>query len=191
MNLFDYIGEKYQLKDNARILQFASLSFDASVLEIFGALVNNSQLVIVPDNIRNSPKDITNLINEMHVTFALIPPVLMPFFKPEELKTLKYVMNAGDEASPEIAKIWSQKMCYINGYGPSEASIWTTDWTIYKLQDELKRCPIGKPIQNVNVHIMNNGVLVGDDMPGELCISGLSLSRGYLNRAELNEKVFF
>ena len=46
MNLFDYIGEKYQLKDNARILQFASLSFDASVLEIFGALVNNSQLVI-------------------------------------------------------------------------------------------------------------------------------------------------
>lgn len=69
---------KISSKDNARILQFASLSFDASVLEIFGALVNNSQLVIVPDNIRNSPKDITNLINEMHVTFALIPPVLMP-----------------------------------------------------------------------------------------------------------------
>ena len=191
MNLFDYIGEKFQLKNNARILQFASLSFDASVLEIFGALVNNSQLVIVPDNIRNSPEDIKNLINEMQVTFALIPPVLMPFFKPDELNTLKYIMNAGDEASPEIAKIWSQKMCYINGYGPSEASIWTTDWTIYKLQDELKKCPIGKPIQNVNVHIMNNGVLVGDYMPGELCISGISLSRGYLNRDELNKQVFF
>lgn len=191
MNLFDYIGEKFQLKNNARILQFASLSFDASVLEIFGALVNNSQLVIVPDNIRNSPEDIKNLINEMQVTFALIPPVLMPFFKPDELNTLKYIMNAGDEASPEIAKVWSQKMCYINGYGPSEASIWTTDWTIYKLQDELKKCPIGKPIQNVNVHIMNNGVLVGDYMPGELCISGISLSRGYLNRDELNKQVFF
>ncbi|WP_330927520.1 amino acid adenylation domain-containing protein [Enterococcus sp. BWB1-3] len=191
MNLFDYIGVKYQLNKEARVLQYASLSFDASLLEIFGALVNNAELVVVPEEDRKSPEEIVRLIREKEVTFALIPPAMMSCFQPEDFPTLKFVMNAGEEASPEIARAWSQKMNYINGYGPSEATIWTTDWNAYRLQQDIQKCPIGKPIQNVSVHILNGQVPVGNDIPGELCISGISLSRGYLNRKELNEKVFF
>lgn len=191
INLFDYIKNKYQINSEAKVLQYASLSFDASVLEIFGALTNNAELIMVPEELRKSPEEIVEVIQKENVTFALIPPAMMNYFNPEDIPSVKFMMNAGEEASPEIAKLWSQSTTYINGYGPSEATIWTTDWNAYKLQTSIRKCPIGKAIPNVNVHILNGSVPVGSEMPGELCISGISLSRGYLNRPELNKTAFF
>ena len=189
-NLFIYLHNKIGLTSKDVVQQFASLSFDASILEIFGALVLGATLAIVPEDIRKDPDSLVEYWNEKRVTYAILPPSMMPFLNINKVKTLKIMMNAGEEAILRYAKQWGEKLTYINGYGPSETTIWTITY-VYKSEDNITdKVPIGKPIDNVTAVILHGKQEVLDGMPGELCLGGIAVSNGYLNRDELNKEKF-
>ncbi|MEF7671713.1 AMP-binding protein, partial [Bacillus thuringiensis] len=75
----------------------------------------------------------------------------------------------------------------INLYGPTEASIYVS---YHECKGNEGLVPIGKPISNIQMHIINEGRLCGIGVPGELCIAGDGLARGYLNRPELTAEKF-
>src|SRR5690606_38662201 len=98
-----------------------------------------------------------------------------------ELPTLKVLISAGEAISPTIANRFTGTCRLFNAYGPSENAVCTTFYEVGSIDGQI---PIGKPIQNVQVKVVNeNGQLVPIGVEGELHIAGLGLSRGYTDAA--------
>ncbi|MGL5767140.1 MAG: amino acid adenylation domain-containing protein, partial [Sarcina sp.] len=189
-NLFDYLREVAQLKVGESILQYASLSFDAAIMEIFLAFTSKCQVIIADDETRKNPIKLMELMNKEKVVFTLLPPVIMPFLNSNELPALKCLMNGGEEANPKIALEWSKGRRYINAYGPSETTIITSLWVGENLTEEFKRIPIGTNVPNTELYIISNGNLVANGLPGELYVGGVGLSTGYYKRPDINKEKF-
>ena len=169
-------------------LQFASISFDASVYEIFIALYAGSTLVLVEDDCIASPIQFVRYINEKKVSFATLPPAYLSGLDKEKLCNLKKLVTAGDSPNLEDTKYFSQKLNYFNAYGPTEYSVCAT---LYKIKGNEKVIPIGKPISNTAIYVLDSAMNI---MPigcwGELYLSGHGIARGYINRPEKNAEVF-
>lgn len=174
-----------------RVLQFASISFDASVAEIYLALLSGARLVLAPQEVLLSVVDLAHLIQEEGVTTATLPPSMLAVLPAENLPSLKIVMSAGESCTKAIVDRWSQGKCFMNGYGPTEATIGASWQQLENLPENIKNLPIGKPIENKLIYILDphsRPVPVG--IPGELCIGGVGLARGYLNRPDLTADKF-
>jgi hypothetical protein len=108
-----------------------------------------------------------------------------------ELPALKTVISAGESCSVEIAEKWSKNRVFINAYGPTETTIGPTFYKHNGKHDKSLTIPIGKPIPNIQIFILDKyGQLVPAGLSGEICIGGVGLARGYLNRPELTEEKF-
>lgn len=180
-----------EVKQNDRVLQFASPSFDASLWEIFMALLRGATLVIATREIIKGPQVFTHFLNKHRVTVATLPPSYLSTLQPSSLNTLRILITAGESARVEDALRYSRQLTFFNAYGPSETSVCAT---YYKANPEISyagRIPIGKPIRNTSIYILdmnNRPAPIG--IPGEICISGLGLARGYLNNDELTTRSF-
>ncbi|MFJ7187072.1 amino acid adenylation domain-containing protein, partial [Lysinibacillus xylanilyticus] len=173
------------IKEGDKILQTGSIAFDASTFEIWGALLNGLELhlgnKINQLNLKETENYIkSNDINIIWLTSSLFNVISQE--RPELFSRLSYLLVGGEALSVEnINKI---KRAYkdikiINGYGPTENTTFTT---CFQIDSELSKIPIGKPIQNTQVLILdkhNNLQPIG--VPGELCIAGEGVARGYLN----------
>ena len=84
--------------------------------------------MIVPEEKRLNPDSVTQIMNEFKVTWAVLPPVFVNELNPEKLVTLKSLKTAGEEATWEIVDKWKNHLSYANGYGPTEATVWSTTW---------------------------------------------------------------
>ena len=107
------------------------------------------------------------------------------------LNNLDYLMIGGEAFPLSLARQLKDmvKGDILNMYGPTETTIWSS---IYKLHGDLSSVPIGRPISNTEIFILdNNQELVPIGVPGELCIGGEGVARGYLGRPELTEEKFF
>jgi len=100
------------------------------------------------------------------------------------------VITAGSEANHRIIEKNKHIPVYSNDYGPTEGTVCATFWKYEGNEALPERIPIGKPISNKKIYIVNNNTLCGIGVPGELCIAGEGLARGYLNRPELTEEKF-
>ncbi|KSU86850.1 MULTISPECIES: non-ribosomal peptide synthetase [Priestia] len=173
---------EFKFNTETRMLQFSSMSFDASVWEIFMALLSGASLHI------SSPETYLNVIKKQKVTFAFLPPAVLSVLKLEDVPTLETIITGG-EACPQnlVDKIGSKVNLY-NAYGPTEASICTT---IEKCKNDSKEPPIGTPIAGTQVYILDDSLnMVPFGYSGELYIGGLGVTKGYLNRPELDDKAF-
>ncbi len=187
INLVNYYERRLGFTERDRVLQFASYCFDASVSEMLMAFGLGGTLILVSDEMRHDSSRLREYCCETAVSAAIFPPNLYAQIEPFEARL---ILTAGSAADPETVRRGSQKGAYRNAYGPTEASIWTSDW-IYDPETEIpERVPIGKPIDNVKIHILQGERLCGVGIPGELCISGESLALGYLHRPELTAEKF-
>jgi acyl-CoA synthetase (AMP-forming)/AMP-acid ligase II len=161
-------------------LQFASLSFDASIFEIVMALTTGATLVIAP---RTS---LMPTLREQRVTIATLPPSVLGAMAVEPLPDLRVLNFAGEPVSPQLVARWSAKGRRLyNLYGPTECTIWATGAEIIDVP------AIGKPIANVRVYLLDRHMEpVPPGVPGELCIGGIAVARGYLNRPDLTAERF-
>lgn len=181
------------INENDRIIQFASISFDASVWEIFMALLNGASLYLVDKDITCDTSLFENYLNDNNITVATLPPVYLNNLDHSNIHFLRILITAGATISKSTLNPWFNKVRYINAYGPTETTICSTIW-IHDKTDKLcdfKSVPIGKPIINSKIYILdtyNNIQAIG--VPGEICVSGDMISRGYLNREELNKEKF-
>jgi amino acid adenylation domain-containing protein len=184
------------LSEREVFLQFSPVSFDASTLEIWGPLLNGGCLAIMPPE-RQSLSDLGMAIREYGVTTLWLTAGLfnaMVEQRIEDLRPLKQLLAGGDALSPSHVRkaLESLPGCrLINGYGPTEGTTFTCCHTISADDAQANSIPIGRPISNTQVYLLdseNELVPAGD--AGELCIGGDGLARGYLNQPELTAAKF-
>ncbi|MFA0812914.1 amino acid adenylation domain-containing protein [Microbulbifer epialgicus] len=189
-------GDYLNIAPGERILQFANSSFDGSVFEIFVALLNGATLVLVDDETIQDIDEFGHYVTKNIVTMAFMPPTYVRQLHPERLPSLHTLMTWGSPTDFSLAAIWSEKLRYINAYGPTEVSAVSSAFDISAMsQKELKQAyrsiPIGKPIANLRMDILDeNHNMQPNGIPGELCISGVGVGRGYLNREEQTARSF-
>ena len=187
-NLTQALGNTYEISDNDVILQYATIAFDSSVWEIFMALLNGSTLCVASREERYDVDELVRCINKNKVSVMLLPPQL--FSRISNCPDMRLVFTAGSAADSEIVKNVPDNTTYINEYGPTEGTVCATYWMHKPGGIIPEQIPIGKPIDNKQIYIMQNSQECGIGIPGELCIGGIGLAVGYHSNEELTNAKF-
>lgn len=179
------------------LLALASIAFDASTFEIWGALLNGATLALAPAG-APTPNILAETIRRHGVTVLWLTAGLFEVvvnLQPEALAPLRRLLVGGDVVSPAHAARFlaaAPECRLINGYGPTENTTFTCLHPIGRA--DLAGggpIPIGRPIANTRVYVLDaNLQLVPAGIEGELCIAGDGLARGYLNDVELTRERF-
>ncbi|QJD81939.1 non-ribosomal peptide synthetase [Cohnella herbarum] len=193
VNLQVYFQLKLKVANTDKIAQFASFSFDASVWEMFMSLFNGGELHVLASETIHHYDKLEHYFNDQGITVATLPPTYLAGLRPDNLRTLRAVITAGSASTADLLAKWRGNLQYVNAYGPTETTICATAWTAPPAGDssESTSVPIGIPIPNAQAYIVNeHDQLQPIGVPGELCIGGAGLARGYLHRPELTAKQF-
>ncbi|MGE5630186.1 MAG: non-ribosomal peptide synthetase, partial [Caulobacteraceae bacterium] len=186
-----------EFKEEDRILQTGSIAFDASTLEIWGALLNGIKLYLTSKDVILNGERLGEFLSTNKITVIwLTSPLFNKLCEenPRIFKGLRYLLVGGDIVSPKnvsLVRKCAPGLTVVNGYGPTENTTFSTCYVIKEEFDENKAIPIGRPIANSTAYILdkyNNAVPVG--VYGELCVGGDGLARGYLNNEELTAAKF-
>jgi amino acid adenylation domain-containing protein len=198
-------SEQYELAASDRVLQFASIGFDAHMEEIYPCLTRGGTVVLRTDGMLDSYAGFLRACGEWGVTVASLPTAfwheLTGAMEAEGLHTppaLRLVILGGETAIPERVAAWIKRVGVgvrlLNTYGPTETTVIAT---VHEAQDPtfaqnvLLPVPIGRPLRNVRTYVLDGSrqpVSVG--VPGELYIAGDGLARGYWNQPELTAERF-
>lgn len=199
INRFNWMWRLYPFDENEICCQKTSLSFVDFVWELFGPLLQGIKTVIFPDDIVQDPIQLAQSLAANHVTrIHLVPSLLRAVLEAsdnlqDQLSGLKIWITSGEEISADLAQRFREIMPHaklINLYGSSEVS---ADVTCYEINDGMsnRRVPIGRPIDNTHVYILNSDLQpVPVGVHGELYVGGAGLAQGYLNRQNLTNKSF-
>ncbi|GBO51723.1 long-chain-fatty-acid--CoA ligase [Pseudanabaena sp. lw0831] len=177
-------------------LQLAPLAFDASTFEVWGALLNGARLVLFPSD-KPSLDELGQIIDRYNVTIIWLTAGLFHLMVDEQLESLRplqQLLAGGDVLSVNHVQRFREALpnCrLINGYGPTESTTFTCCYTIEDAKNIGSSVPIGRPIANTQVYILNPQL---QPMPigaiGEIYIGGDGLASGYFNRPELTTERF-
>jgi amino acid adenylation domain-containing protein len=174
-----------------RILNFFSPSFDGSISEMTMALLAGTSFYILPNRVKESYRHFEQYLNEHRITVATIPPPYLSYLDPEAFPYLHTIFVAGSASSAKLMERWNEKKSIVNHYGPTEVTICATEWKAPRGRSISTVVPIGYPIANKKVYILNqDGDLQPIGIRGQLCVSGIRLSPGYLNQPELSADKF-
>ncbi|MFE5586863.1 amino acid adenylation domain-containing protein [Kitasatospora sp. NPDC056531] len=183
------------LGPDARVLQFFHPAYDAALFDILLALANGARLEITDSRHTSGGEPLADLLRERQVTIAVLPAPVLRTLEPGRFPDLAAVASIGDVCLPETARRWSARHRFINGYGPSEATVCTTmhDAPADGWPDTAGPAvvPIGRPIAGYRVHLLDDALReVPDGDVGEICIAGDGVGRGYLGQPGLTERCF-
>ncbi|WP_108867379.1 non-ribosomal peptide synthetase [Aquimarina aquimarini] len=196
------MANQYPLTGNDKLLLKTNFTFDVSVYELFGWLVHGNSLVILPEETETDIEKTVAIIDKEKITHLNMVPSLfatmITTISEEAIATkfnsVKHVMLAGEALSPGLVNKYKKigfTATLSNIYGPTEATVYTSHYTIPKNQDTVDVVPIGKPLDNVSLYILDtNKKIVPVDVIGELYIGGSQLAKGYRNLPELTNEKF-
>jgi|GEM_PF-192527 len=188
-NLLCSAADAFGVRPGDRHLQAASVSFDASVLEIFLALLNGGTLHVVDPEAVLSPDALAALLREREIDVWVSTPALLEALPVTDLPALRAVSTGGDRCSGALAARWSAGRLLLNCYGPTETTIYATA----HLCDPGSAAPppIGRPAAATRAYVLDErGGLVTPGVPGELYLGGPGVTRGYHGRPELTAERF-
>ncbi|MFI6685879.1 amino acid adenylation domain-containing protein [Streptomyces sp. NPDC050485] len=178
------------------VAQFASVSFDASTLEVWSALLNGARLAVHPPSAPTG-SELGSFLKDHEVTHLAITAGLFHQVvddDPTALSGLRQLVAGGDKVSPEhCARLLAvhPALELSNGYGPTEATSLTTTHALGPGLDPAAPVPLGTPIGNTRVYVLTETLEPAPvGVPGELYIAGPGLARGYLNRPGLTAAHF-
>jgi amino acid adenylation domain-containing protein len=177
-------------------LQLAPVSFDASTLEIWGALLNGARLVAAPARVLAADElgEVIrrNGVTTLWLTAGYFHQVIET--RPEALRGVEQLLAGGDVLSPPQVRRALQLLegCrLINGYGPTENTTFTCCHPISSPQDIGETVPIGRPVSGTSVYILDSGLQpVPVGVAGDLYAGGDGLARGYLDHPGLTAESF-
>ncbi|HET9207137.1 MAG TPA: amino acid adenylation domain-containing protein, partial [Burkholderiaceae bacterium] len=188
----DYI----ELGPDETLLQFAPLAFDASTLEIWGALLNGARLVVHSSQVPTA-SDLARTLQQHRITTLWLTAGFFHQMVESELPALasvRQVLAGGDVLSvPHVQKLLDAKTSgiVINGYGPTENTTFTCCHRMQPGQRLGDAVPIGRPIANTRVYLLDEqGQPVPPRVAGELFAAGDGVARGYLGAAEAHASRF-
>ena len=196
INRLVYHRQFHFLNPENTVLQFAPISFDASTFEIWGSLCTGAKLVVCPAGTIGL-EDLGQIIEQSGITVLWLTSALFSQMVENRLSSLsgvRYLLAGGDVLLPShVKKILENcnEITLINGYGPTENTTFTTLYVMNKSADIDSTVPIGRPLDNTQVYILNQHLQpVPIGVKGELYTGGDGLSRGYLNQPELTKEKF-
>nr|WP_269671021.1 non-ribosomal peptide synthetase [Paenibacillus sp. 481] len=190
-NLKPYFDQTVQLSGDDNVVQFASLSFDPSCLEIFSTFLCGATLYVPTTTVAMDNQLFEQYMATCGITMAVLPPTYAIYLEPANVPSLRALITGGSAASAELVHKWSSQLNYYNGYGPTENSIMSTVWDASSEPVTDGKIPIGRPMINHHVYVVDTyNHLLPVGVVGELCVAGAGLARGYLNRPELTAEKF-
>ena len=170
-----------------RVLGFAGPMFDASIVDNFLALASGATLVIAPKDVILDPVRFLDLLRRERVTVATLPPAYLSALGPVDLTPLRLLVTAGEAANPADVARHVRRLTYVNAYGPTETSVCASYLRLEAgTEFSAARVSIGKAIGHTQIMILDEALRpLPLGVAGELCVSGVGLARGYLDRPEL------
>ncbi|WP_409462540.1 amino acid adenylation domain-containing protein [Amycolatopsis sp. GA6-003] len=185
-----------RLTEQDVMLHALSLSFDVSVLEVFGALTNGCELAVLSG--KAMPERVAEFLRTRRVTVAWLTAALFHAVvehAPSSLSGLRTLIAGGDQLSAShvqrALRELSSDAVLVNGYGPTETTIFASAYPMRPECEVDGRVPIGLPIPSTELYVLDGCFLpVPDGVPGELCIGDDCLARGYLGRPDLTAERF-
>lgn len=180
-----------------RVAQVSNMSFDAATFEIWGALLNGGCLVGIPQEVILSPADFARQLRAQGITAMFLTAALFNQLAarvPGAFETLRTLIVGGEALDPNSVRAVLKQLPpqrLVNGYGPTENTTFTCCYLIQDVPENATNVPIGRPISNTQVYILDpqlNPAPVG--VPGELHCGGDGLARGYWHRPELTAEKF-
>ncbi|NFA07396.1 amino acid adenylation domain-containing protein [Clostridium botulinum] len=183
INLCNYHNKKFNIKEEDKSTSYAEFSFDASVWEVFPYLIIGATIYIINENIKLDIIKLNKYYEKNNITISFLPTPICQQFMEVDNTSLRVILTGGDKLNNYKEK----QISIINNYGPTEATVLTTS---YHVKSKVNNIPIGKPMYNQRVYILNNKKVAPIGVSGELCISGDGLARGYLNNPELTSEKF-
>jgi amino acid adenylation domain-containing protein len=194
VNLVSWHTRTFGVTAADRATQIAGPGFDALVWEIWPNLAAGACICIPPDDVRGVPKQLQEWLLDEKVTVTFVPTplaeALLALDWPRESTSLRTMLVGGDVL--HVRPDGSLPFDLINNYGPSECTVVATSGMVQPGPDD-PGClpPIGNPIDNVEIYLLDQGLRpVPIGMPGELYIGGAGVGRGYLNRPDLTAQAF-
>ncbi|WP_339101961.1 non-ribosomal peptide synthetase [Pseudomonas sp. G166] len=171
----DYVG----LQRDSRALQFSTINFDASLLDILPTFIQGALLVVPSEDQRRDPQQLVELMGAQQVTHAFLPPALLSVMPLDAPIGLAHLITGGDVCEPFVIERLAPQCKFHNIYGPTETTVLATT----------RQFSVGDNNRNLGVPIANGRVLILDEQlqpvpqgtPGELYIAGPGVGLGYLN----------
>jgi acyl-coenzyme A synthetase/AMP-(fatty) acid ligase/acyl carrier protein len=184
--------DAFNITGTDRGLQFASFSFDAFASEAFIILLTGASLTIAGTEQRRNPELFTQLMIDNAINVVTLSPAYLRQLDLGRLRDLKVLITAGEAAQYDLFAALNDKSVVYNAYGPTEASICGT---VFQLPSDAtissQNIPIGSAIANARIYVLDDHEqLLPVNVPGEICIAGPGVARGYLNQPELTQEKF-
>jgi amino acid adenylation domain-containing protein/non-ribosomal peptide synthase protein (TIGR01720 family) len=193
---------EYPLHEGESLLMKTTCAFDVFAWEVFWWMLEGGKLVILPQGEESQSDKIIKTIQDYEVNAIQFVPSMFNMFleeldmSKESINTLRYIINIGEKLNVESVRHYNQlrekgqvRAELLNLYGPAETTVNSSRYHCPTGLD-VDKVLIGKPISNTQIYILSNEKIAGIGVPGELCIAGESVSRGYLNREELTAQKF-
>ncbi len=200
MNHLYAMERKLSLNSDSIIVQNAPYTFDISVWQLLNSLmVGGTTSIYDQQTVLNTNVFLERIQNEKITLLQVVPSYLKVLLDTDErlgnkaLEELEFLLVTGEAVSKELVNRWFEafpQVQLVNAYGPAEASDDVTLCFLDKAPNS-NIVPIGSPIDNMSLYIMDEQLnLCGKGIIGEICVSGIGLSPGYLNRDELTREKF-
>jgi amino acid adenylation domain-containing protein len=188
MNLAQAQCDHLRLGAPTRVLQFASMSFDAAVWELLMSWRGGAALVLADRHDLLPGEPLLSVLEQYAVTTVLLPPSALAALPAAALPQLTTLIVGGEACTPEVVAPWLCGRSVFNAYGPTEASVCTT---MFGCVADGRMPALGRPLANTRTYVLDGaGEPVPVGVAGELYIGGAGLARGYLGRAGLTAERF-
>jgi amino acid adenylation domain-containing protein len=192
-NLTAAQADLFHINHTSRVLQFASLSFDASVSEVFVTLASGATLVLCRAE-QMVGEGLKRVLVEQQVTVVTLPPTVLATVEgADEITGLETLVVAGEASRAETVERWREGKRIVNAYGPTEGTVCASGYEV-RAGEELEAgggVPIGRGIGNVRLYVLDEWMeIVGVGVRGELYIGGAGVARGYQGRGGLTAERF-
>ncbi|WGH92585.1 amino acid adenylation domain-containing protein [Auritidibacter ignavus] len=190
--LADLAGQQQrslEVTPNSRVLQFASLSFDAAVYEMVMAWCSGACLISVGSADLVPGTTLAETVKREGVTHALLTPSVLKVCNPDDFTTLRFLAVGAEACSAELVQEWAPGRLMVNAYGPTEDTVNSTITGALVPGEDAPS--IGRPFPGTSIYVLDgnlNPCPVG--VTGELFIAGIGLARGYFRRPGLTAERF-
>lgn len=181
------MGEKVKFR---RGMQFSSISFDASILELALSVVSCSCLYLIPNSKRQDLNQITRYLQENDIAFAFLPPIVISHLNISELAGVDTLLTGGDICPANFAMEWvkDRAKSFYNLYGPTETAVMATYNPVHETGNA---AALGYPLPATEITIIDSyGNRLPPGVVGEILITGPGVGAGYLHNRELTQKSF-